>query len=339
MNKQKTIKVHERTSESIQSITMAGNNLDFYINNEPKPYRCVLNASLMQTKSDIYYTLNFSSGNQKLPFKLSNKDSLVLILDSHTLFLPTLDVSKTGDSFSAYYRITSWDLLDMGNVDDLQVIINHNDTLFHARFTDENIYNYHYFNAKYILKSEDIPKPEPQLYELPWGFLSGGGGTTYEFWLGYYTDLILGGSEISDYLAAGFGLSPFSYSEWIWHPYSPDSPEPIINQTEPFDSWVEHNESRSSSYNFHIMYGLAQYNPFRYWSIELGLCFYYYWSDPRWIDGQDRYLDDNILTIVESGTVFQGPAIGGFVQIGGLWFQYNSKPSWTVGLAIPVPWW
>jgi hypothetical protein len=200
----------------------------------------------------------------------------------------------------------------------------HGDTLFHANFSDENIYNYRYFNAKYILKNEDIPEPEPQPYKQPWGFFSGGGGTTYDFWLGHYTNFISTQSGIGDFIAAGLGISPFSYSEWIFvYP----------------DNWHELNEGRSQSYNFHIMYGLTQHSPLRQWSIELGLSFFYYWSEARWIDSQDRYLDSGLLTIVESGTPFKGMAVGGFIQIGGLWFQYNSKPSWTVGLAIPVPWW
>ncbi len=333
------IQIHERKSESIQSISMGGNNLDFFINNEPKPYRCSLNTGIMITGSDTYYTLNFSSRNQKLPFELSNNDSLKLKLDNSTVSLPTLDVSRTGDNFSAYYRIAYWDLLDMGNVDGLEVVFIHGDTLFHANFSDDNIYNYRYFNAKYILKNDDIPKPSPLPYQQPWGFFSGGGGTTYDFWLSYYTNFISTQSGIGDFAAAGFGLSPFSYSEWIRIPKASPSSENLTYQITPTDSWHELNEGRSTSYNFHIMYGLTQHKPLRHWSIEIGLSFFYYWSEARWIDGQDRYLGSDILTIVESGTTFKGPAIGGFIQFGGLWFQYNSKPSWTAGIAIPVPWW
>jgi hypothetical protein len=338
-NRPTKIQVYERKSESIESITMGGNSLDFFISNEPKPYRCSLNPGILITKSDTYYTLNFLSRNQKLPFELTNKDSLKLILDKSPITLLTLDVSRTGEGFSAYYRIDYLDLLDMGNVDQLQVIFYHGDTLFQARFSDETIYNYRYFNAKYILKADDIPEPDPQPYEQPWGFLSGGGGSTYDFWLGQYTNFISTESGTGDFIAAGFGLSPFSYSEWILVQDQPPPPEIMTRQLQPTLSWYELNEDRSSSYNFHVMYGLTRPGPIGNWSMEAGLSFYYYWSDERWIDGQDRYLDSDILTIIESGTTFKGPAIGGFIQFGGLWFQYNSKPSWSVGIALPVPWW
>ena len=272
-NRSTKIQVHERKSESIESITMGGNSLDFFISNEQKPYRCSLNPGIMITRSDTYYTLNFLSRDQKLPFELTNKDSLKLLLDKSPITLLTLDVSRTGKGFSAYYRIDYWDLLDMGNVDQLQAIFYHGDTLFQASFSDENIYNYRYFNAKYILKTDDIPEPDPQPYEQPWGFFSGGGGSTYDFWLGHYTNFISIQSGIGDFVAAGFGLSPFSYSEWLrMTPPSPSSGN-IINQQIPIDSWHELNEGRSSSYNFHIMYGLTQHSRLGRWSVEISLSF------------------------------------------------------------------
>jgi hypothetical protein len=333
------IKVHERNSGSIRSISMVGNNLDFYLNHETKPYRCAFNAGMMITKTDTYYTLNISSRNQRLPFRLTNKDSLKLKIDDSIILLPTLDVSRSGDNFSGYYRINYWDLLDMGNADEITVFVLHGDTTFHARYSKVNIYNYRYYNARYILKTTDIPIRRPKPYEQPWGFLSGGGGTTYDFWTGYYTNFFLSGSGFGDFVAAGFGISPFSYTEWqkLYMPLLyPGNP---LYQDNLLDSWLEFNEGQSQSFNFHLMYGIAQFNTLRKWSVEIGLSFFYYWSDKRWINAQDRYLNKDILTIVESGTPFKGPAIGGFLQIAGLWFQYNSKPSWTVGLALPVPWW
>ena len=316
---------------------MTGNNLDFFISNEPKPYRCSLNPGILFTRSGTYYTLNFSSRNQKLPFELTNNDSLQLKLDNSTITLATLDVSRTGNRFSAYYRIDYWDLLDMGNVDQLQAIFYHGDTLFQASFSDESINNYRYFSAKYILKADDIPEPDPQPYQQPWGFFSGGGGSTYDFWLGHYTNFISTQSGTGDFIAAGFGLSPFNYSEWVM--VSPLPSNANFNTVPNNIFWHELNEDRSSSYNFHLMYGITHPSPFGHWSIEVGLSFYYYWSDKRWIDGQLQYLDSGILTIVEGGKPFKGAAVGGFFQFGGLWFQLNSKPSWTVGIAIPVPWW
>jgi hypothetical protein len=83
-----------------------------------------------------------------------------------------------------------------------------------ARFSKDNIYNYRYFAAKYVLGTEDIPPPTKPAYEQPWAFLGGGAGSGLDFWLGYYTNFLRIKPESGDYLAAGFGRKALEYSRY-----------------------------------------------------------------------------------------------------------------------------
>ena len=329
------IKVSSRKTGDIESISMIDNYLDFYLNQSTKPFRCSLNPAILKTKTDSYFSLNFSSGSQMLPFHLEKTDSLILQLNDTKIYLPTLDVSRIGKKYTAYYRIESWDLIDIGHADRVQFYFLHADSVFTASFSRESIAKYQYFNAKFLLHSEEIPVPEPPVYKQPWGFLGGGAGSSNTFWLGIYTNFIHTGSGPGDYLAAGMGYASFEYMEWM-RPPGP-APEPIPGGNVVPD-WVEQNQSFTGSYSLNVMYGLTYPSPCGRWSLEAGICFYYYLADKRWQDGQLKYLDGDYLTTIESGQPYKGFAVGGFIQIAGFWFQLNSK-NWTAGLSVPVPWW
>jgi hypothetical protein len=335
------IQVSERKSGNIKSISLLGNHLDFYLENTYKPYRCSVNPGIMKTDADTYYTLNFSSGDQVVPFDLRTTDSLILKLDASEICLNTLDVSRIGKKYSAYYRIDYWDLLDIGNADNVEIHVIHGDTLFKAVFSAQNIQNYQHFTAKYILNSENIPGPEPAIYQQPWGFLGGGAGNLYSFWLATYTNFIQTKTGFGDFVAVGFGYAPFSYTEWAAG--SPPEPENLPGITPPviapIESWVEQNQSQSSSFSLNLMYGFTYPSPFGRWSFETGICFSTFFTSNRWQNGQIRYLDNHLLTIIDDGLPYRGMAVGGFFQLGGLWFQYNSNKTWTAGISLPAPWW
>jgi len=329
------IKVSSRETGDIESINMIDNYLDFYLDRSVKPYRCGLNPAILKTKTDTYFSLHFSSGNQKLPFHLERTDSLFLQLNDNKINLPTLDVSRIGKKYTAYYHIEDWDLLDIGHAGRVQCFILHADSVFKATFSSENIAKYKYFNAKFLLHSEEIPVPGPAAYKQPWGFIGGGTGSSNTFWLGIYTNFIHTQSGLGDYLAGGMGYASFEYIEWI-RPSDP-VPEPLPGG-HLVPEWVEQNQSSAGSYSLNLMYGLTWPSPYGRWSFETGFCFYYYFTANRWQDGQSRYLNGDNLTIIESGRPYKGFAVGGFIQIAGFWFQFNSK-NWTAGVAVPVPWW
>ena len=329
------IKTDSRKTGDIESITMVGNYLDFYLNQSPKPYRCLLNPAVLKTTKDTYFSLKFSSANQTLPFELKGNDSLFLRLNDNHIFLPTLDVSRIGKKYSAYYRIEDWDLIDIGHTDQVQVYFMHGDSVFKAVFSQDNISKYQYFTAKYILNSTKIPLPEVPVYKQPWGFTGVGAGALYQFWLAQYTNYIQTHTGLGDYLAVGVGYAPFFYTEW--QSTANPAPGPIPGVI-PIEGWVELNQSSGSSYCLNLMYGLTHPSPFGRWSLEAGICFYYFFSAARWQDEQIRYLQDDYLTIIDSGQPYEGFTVGGFIQIGGFWFQLNSK-NWTAGISVPVPWW
>jgi hypothetical protein len=335
------IQVSERKSATIESVSLLVNQLDFYLESTYKPYRCAVNPGIMKTAADTYYTLNFSSGDQALPFDLKITDSLILKLDDSEICLNTLDVSRIGKKYSAYYRIDYWDLLDIGNADNVEVHVIHGDSLFKAIFSSQNIQNFQHFTAKYILNSEYIPGPEPAFYQQPWGFLSGGAGKLYVFWLATYTNFIKTKTGFGDFIAAGLGYAPFSYTEWAAG--SPLEPETLPGISPPgitpIELWVEQNQAQSSSFSLNLMYGFTFPSPFGRWSFESGICFCTFFTSNRWQNGQIQYLDDDILTIINEGIPYRGMAVGGFFQIGGFWFQYNSNKTWTAGISLPVPWW
>ena len=326
--------VQEMNSGQVESIMASGNLLDFYLEGGTKPYRCSLNPGMIKTKRSIHYLLNFQYNVLPFPFEISTKDSLRLFLDGSEIGLPLLTASRNGERITANFSIDKWDLLDIGNAGRVQVSFQHKDTLLNARLSGRNIYAFKYFGAKYIIRSTDIPVQAEPAYERPWGFLGVGQGTGYEFWFAYYTDSLETTSGWGEYIALGAGFSPFDY--WRYNHYTVDFDPPVIWDKKK-EYWFD-GAFTENSYYINLMYGLTHPSPFGRWSIEAGVTFQYYFHDHNWNYQRGGLLYPTIYEI-KNGEPYEGAAIGGFIQIGGLWFQINSKSNWAVGLTIPTPWW
>ena len=327
--------VQVMNSGQVESIMASGNLLDFYIEGGTKPYRCSLNPGMIKTKRSIYYILNFQYNVHPFPFEISTEDSLRLFLDGSEIGLPLLTASRKGDRITANFSVNKWDLLDIGNAGRVQVSFQHKDTLLNARLSARNIYAFKYFGAKYIIRSTDIPVPAEPAYERPWGFLGVGQGSGYEFWFAYYTDSLKTTSGWGEYIALGAGFSPFDY--WRYNHYVFFDTDPPVVPEGNKEYWFD-GAFTENSYYINLMYGLSHPIPFGRWSIEAGVTFQYYFYNQDW-NPKGGSLSYPTLYEIKNGEPYEGAAVGGFIQIGGLWFLINSKSNWAVGLTIPTPWW
>jgi len=308
----------------LESIIQTGNWFKFYTARRAEPYTGTLNPGRMTSKGREYHILKFVNHDKNFPFALQDGDTLSLILDGRALYLTGYNINKQKDRLSAYYEIDKWDMVDIGNSSSIKVIINSQDGELTTSFSNKNIYNYRYFSAKYILKTDDIPPIGEPVYKQPMAFLSGGKGTGIDFWFGYYTNFLQITPGLGDYLAAGFGVSTFNYD--IYNRY-------------PGHGYLWDGGFTESNYNINAMYGLTYPSPFGNWSIEVGITYQYYFHDENWNSentGSDKY---PTYYNISAGKPRDGYLVGAFVQVGGLWVQWNRKKLWAVGIAIPVPWW
>ncbi len=322
--KQTEISDYKIQMRNLESILQTGNWLKFYTDRRIEPYTGTLNPGRITSKGRDYHILKFEYHDQNLPFSLEDGDTMSLILDGRALYLFCYNISKQKDRLSAYYEIDKWDMVDIGNASSVKVIIEAQEGDLRTSFSNENIYNYRYFGAKYILKTNDIPPIGEPVYEQPMAFLSGGTGTGNEFWFGYYTNFLHIKTGMGDYLAAGMGFSTFNYSRY----------NRFTGQGYLWDGNFSEN-----SYYINAMYGLTHPSPLGNWSIEIGITYQYYFYDENW-DSENSGTDQfPTYYRVTDGKPYKGSAFGAFIQLGGLWIQFNTKRNWAVGIAIPIPWW
>jgi len=308
----------------LESIIQSGNWLKFYTIRRAEPYTGTLNPGRMTSKGREYHILKFEYHDQILPFTLQDGDTLSLILDGRAIHLTAYNVSRQENRLSAYYNIDKWDIVDVGYASSVKIIIDSQEGELKASFSNENIYNYRYFSAKYILKTDNIPQISQPVYKQPMAFLSGGAGTGIDFWLGYYTNFLQIIHGAGDYIALGMGVSTFKYeiyNRYVGHGYLWDG------------NFTENN------YNINAMYGLTYPSPFGNWSIEVGFTYQYYFHDESW-DSENTGTDlFPTYYWIKDGKPRKESLIGVFIQAGGLWVQWNRKKLWAVGIAIPIPWW
>jgi hypothetical protein len=308
----------------LESINQTGNWFKFFSERRAEPYSGTLNPGRMTSKGRNYHILKFVNHDKNFPFTLKDGDTLSLILDGRALHLTGYNISKQKDRLSAYYEIDKWDMVDVGNASSVKVIVNTQEGELRATFSTENIYNYRYFAAKYILKTNDIPPRGEPVYKQPMAFLSGGTGSGTEFWIGYYTNFIRFKSGLGDYLAAGMGITGIDYSRY--NRYSGQG-------------YLWDGNFSLTNYYVNIMYGLTYPSPFGNWSFEFGFTYQYYLYDKSWNSentGSDQFPTYYRLT---DGEPYEGSVIGVFIQAGGFWVQFNRRKNWAVGITIPVPWW
>jgi hypothetical protein len=310
--------------KDLESIIQSGNWLKFYSDDRAEPYSGTLNPGKIISMNREYHILKFELYNKIPPIKLQDSDTLTLILDGRALHLTAYNVSEQEDRLTAYYNIDKWDIVDLGYASNIVVIINSEEGRLRTSFSSENIYNYRYFSAKYILKTGDIPPRYEPEYKQPIAFISGGAGTGIDFWLGYYTNFLQKITALGDYVALGIGLSTFKYdiyNMYYGHGYLWDG------------NFTENN------YNLNVMYGLSYPSPFGNWSFEVGVTYQYYFHDKNWnADNTGSKLYPTVYLITDNKPRNES-LIGAFVQVGGLWLQWNRKKLWALGISIPIPWW
>jgi hypothetical protein len=316
--------VQEINTGDIQTAIMSGNIIDCYVGGGSTPHKCSLNPGYIKSRSREYYFLKFEYRNYRLPYHFQKDDSIKISIDGNEIILLAYDISKTDEKLTVYYKIDRWDILDLGNANHVSVVIPLKKIKLQSQFSKKNIYNYKYYAAKYILETDEIPKPGEPEYEQSWGFVGGGIGTGYEFWLGSFTNFIMVESEMGDYIAFGAGFSPFDF--WRYSFTSSDR------------KYHLNGKFTGNSYYLNLMYGLSHLVPRSKISIETGITFQYYFHDSDWDQniGSDLY---PTIYELDKGRPYSGPALGLFLQIGGFWAQINSKLNSALGIAIPLPWW
>jgi hypothetical protein len=316
---------------NLQSSIQVGKRMDFYLEHLARSYKASLSPG-RNTSSDKqhYFFLKFDYQDHNAPFHISEGDTLLVSFNNQVLTLLAYNSELSRQRLLSYYGINKWDLTDLGNANSIRVTINTSIGPLTAEFSDEIIFDYRSFAAKYVLGSnEEIPVPEKPTYQQPWGFMNGGFGKSFDFRLAHYINLITLNSDLGDFLSIGVGLAPFKYL--------------VCKDYRGPDTFCDMERKTDYSTNINAMYGITYPSPLGNWSFEVGLTYHYYFSDERWNEGQDIYFSGvfpqrQYIRIFE-GQSYRGSAWGFFLQAGGLWFSYNTKSIWTAGLAIPVPWW
>jgi len=322
--KQSVVSEYRLQLGNLESIIQSGNWLKFYTNRRSEPYTGTLNPGRMISQGRKYHILKFENRNQDLPYSLSDGDTLSLILDGRPLDLTGYNTSGKDKRLSAYYEIDKWDLADIGNASSVAVILRAQEGDLEATFSKDNIYNYRYFSAKYILGADDMPPPSEPIYEQPTAFINGGVGTGTEFWFGYYTNFLNIMPQLGDYLAGGVGFIKFTYD--IYNRY-------------PGQGYLWDGNFSETNYSLNLMYGLTYPSPLGNWSFELGFTYQYYFYDKGWNSKNSGSEQFPTYYRLEDLKPYEGSVIGMFIQAGGLWVQFNRRRDWAVGIAIPIPWW
>jgi hypothetical protein len=322
--KQSVVSDYRIQMGDLESIIQSGNWLKFYTERRAEPYTGTLNPGKMISSGREYHIVKFEYRDQYLPYSLQDGDTLSLILDGRALNLTGYNTSRQKNRLSAYYNIDKWDLVDIGNASSVMALIKAQEGDLRATFSTENIYNYRFFAAKYILGANDIPPISEPVYEQPIAFLSGGAGSGFDFWFGYYTNFLSIEPGLGDYLAAGMGFITFTYSRF---------------NRFPGQGYLWDGNFSEKNYSINVMYGLTHPSPFGNWSFEIGFTYQYYSYDNDW--NSENTGTDQFPTYyrLDKGKPIEGSVIGMFIQAGGLWVQFNRKRNWAVGIAIPVPWW
>jgi hypothetical protein len=322
--KQSVVTDYRLQMGNLESIIQSGNWLRFSSDLRADPFTGTLNPGRIISEGRKYHILKYENRDKNFPYSLKNGDTLSLVLDGRALNLMGYNTSGQGEKLSIYYEIDQWDLVDIGNASSVEVILKAQEGELRARFSKDNIYNYRYFGAKYILGTDDIPPPAQPSYEQPAAFLGGGAGTGTEFWFGYYTNFLKIKQGLGDYLAVGVGFISFKYSRY---------------NRFPGQGYLWDGDFSETNYSINLMYGLTYPSPLGNWSFELGFTYQYYFYNENWNkENTGTELWPTYYQLTDQ-VPHKGSVIGMFIQAGGLWVQFNRIRNWAVGLAIPIPWW
>jgi len=346
--RQQLIPVYEVSDpeRNLHSYMMSGNYIS--LQNMPEGYRvCSLNPGRIHRGSEgVYFALNLIYKSEIDSITISVQDTLLLVIDGLHLSLIPYDIQQSGRETSAFYEIDPYDLVDLGNANLVSVHIGTQDSILSARLSQENIYNFKRFAARYVLLSDHQPHQSMPAKRKNWGFVSLGLGSGYELWLGKYTDLLTSRDQphVQDYLAVNAGYSSFSYDIkgfrrfWIYDPEIPGDSTLAIR------FWSDETVHKNYPY-LGFMYGVKLEQVVSDWSLETGITVQYFFL-PQWrqavdsvyVPEQDKHYPQKLYHLT-SGTQFDGFSAGVFIQLGGLWGRLDTQKSWAVGLALPVPWW
>jgi hypothetical protein len=310
----------------LESIIQSGNWLKFYTDYRVEPYTGTLNPGRMTSRGRKYHILKYENRDQDLPYTFEDNDTLTLIIDGRPLYLTGYNTSggEERKKLNIYYDIDMWDLADIGNASSVSVILKAKEGELKAKFSKDNIYNYKYFSAKYILGTDEVPPPVEPPYKQPLAFASAGVGTGFEFWFGYYTNFLKITQGLGDYFGLGMGFIKFNYSTYNRYPGQ---------------GYLWDGSFSKTNYSINLMYGLTYPSPFGNWSFELGFTYQYYFYDKSWNSKNTGSESFPTYYQLEDYNPHEGSVIGLFIQAGGFWMQFNRRRDWAVGVALPIPWW
>jgi hypothetical protein len=347
-SRQQIISVYEVSDpeHNLHSYMMSGNFIQ--LDSLEQGYRvCSLNPGrIQQGDQKVYFALNFIYKGEKDSVVITKNDSLILFIDATRLDLTTYDIQNSTRGTSAFYEISPYDLVDLGNANQVLLQVTTRDKILSARLSPMNIYNFKRFASRFVLLSDHQPaRPQPA-QKIKWGFVSMGLGSGYEVWLGKYTDIFTAGKDnrLHDFLAINAGFSTFSYDikgfRRFWE-YDPANPQ---DSTLAIRFWTDKPVDENYPY-LGFMYGLKLERVISDWSLETGVTAQYFFL-PQWqypvdsvyVPEQDKFYPEKIYQLT-SGTPYDGFCAGIFFQVGGLWARINTKKAWAIGLALPVPWW
>ncbi len=329
--------------KEINSDIMAGNYIDAGL---PEKNLIALNPGHIVSKhASSYYVLNLVYISETDSLVIGLEDEIQLSFDKNILKLKPFNVQVTANETVAFYEIEPFDLVDISNATNVRVLIYAQNRIIDGRFTQDNVHNFKKFTAKYILDSDFKPQLPEFVPVEKWGFISAGGGTGYEFWLGRYLNLFQQKkSAFREYLSVGAGFSGFDYEvlgirqSWI------DDPENPMDSVLAVYYWQDEYNTDYYPY-LGVMYGISNNKIIKNWSVELGITLQYFFL-PEWqgevdsiyIAEKGDYYATKQYQLVQ-GNLFDGFSAGIFLQIGGIWGRINTKKSWAAGLSLPLPWW
>lgn len=337
--------VYQVEDQEIKSYIMSGNYLQLVGDVQPKTLLSLNPGRIQSKNTSTYYILNLVYINETDSLVLSNNDEIEIIFDHNIIRLKPYNIQYKNKETVIFYEIDPYDIVDISNANSVRVSVPTKNSIVKAGFTHENIYNFKVFATKYILVSKFEPTlKEPQADES-WGFVSPGGGTGYELWLGkYFRMATKENSGFREYISLGAGFSSFEYEIkglrqfWVENPENPADTIHVIRY------WRDELHKKNYPY-IGLSYGVSENSWIRNWSVEMGITIQYFflpeWQnspDSLYIPEKDAYYPVEIYSL-NSGNLFDGFSAGVFLQVGGIWGRVNTKKSWAAGISLPLPWW
>ena len=306
-----------------------------------------INPGRIKPKNNqVYYVFNLIYHGSYATENFDTQNRMLIEFDNDSLELEPHDIKYTDDEVVAFYEIDKFDLLDLANAKSIKIMIGAGNPILSGGFSEQNIYNLRYFTSRYVLNSSFEPEPPQPIRKDHWGFTGVGVGSGYEFWLAKYSNLFTRSAENRncDFLALGFGFSPFSYQiKGIRQIMVPD-PENPPDSMFVIRYWLDEEINRYIPAPG-VIYGWSFKNVVSNISLEAGVSARYHFlpawqgqSDSVYVPEKDATYPSQIY-VHSKGKLFDGFSIGLYLQLGGIWARVDSERSWAAGISLPVPWW